>query len=186
MSSAQDLLAFIDSGEKSGGILIGLILYVTWTFSLTAFSILYLFCSFGVLIFMYWEEFHFFFFLGIFFIYISSAIPKVPYNPPPTALPTHSHFLVLAFPCTEHIKFARPRGLSFHWWLTRPSSDTYAARVKSSRLLVSSYCSNYRVADPFSSLGTFSSSSIGGPVMHPIADCEYPLLCLLGPGIASQ
>ena len=83
MTSAQDLLAFIDSGEKSGGILIGLILYVTWTFSLTAFSILYLFCSFGVLIFMYWEEFHFFFFLGIFFIYISSAIPKVPYNLPP-------------------------------------------------------------------------------------------------------
>ena len=24
------------------------------------------------------------------------------------------------------------------------------------------------------------------PVIHPIADCEHPLLCLLGPGIASQ
>ncbi len=49
-------------------------------------------------------------------------------------------------------------------------------------VLVSSYCcSTYRVADPFSSLGTFSSSSIGGPVIHPIADCEHPLLCLLGP-----
>jgi hypothetical protein len=35
-------------------------------------------------------------------------------------------------------------------------------------------------------LGTFSSSSIGGPVIHPIADCEHPLLCLLGPGIVSQ
>jgi hypothetical protein len=23
-------------------------------------------------------------------------------------------------------------------------------------------------------------------VIHPIADCEHPLLCLLGPGIASQ
>jgi hypothetical protein len=23
-------------------------------------------------------------------------------------------------------------------------------------------------------------------VIHPIADCEYPLLCLLGPGIVSQ
>jgi hypothetical protein len=43
-----------------------------------------------------------------------------------------------------------------------------------------------RVADPFSSLGTFSSSSIGGRVTHPIADCEHPLLCLLGPGIVSQ
>jgi hypothetical protein len=31
-------------------------------------------------------------------------------------------------------------------------------------VLISSYCcSTYRVADPFSSLGTFSSSSIGGP-----------------------
>jgi hypothetical protein len=23
-------------------------------------------------------------------------------------------------------------------------------------------------------------------MIHPIADCEHPLLCLLGPGIASQ
>jgi hypothetical protein len=54
-------------------------------------------------------------------------------------------------------------------------------------VLVSSYCcSTYRVADPFSSLVTFSSSSIGGPVIHPLADCEHPLLCLLGPGIVSQ
>jgi hypothetical protein len=37
-----------------------------------------------------------------------------------------------------------------------------------------------------SSLNTFSSSSIGDPVIHPIADCEHPLLCLLGPGIVSQ
>jgi hypothetical protein len=35
-------------------------------------------------------------------------------------------------------------------------------------------------------LDTFSSSSTGGPVIHPIADCEHPLLCLLGPGIVSQ
>ena len=54
-------------------------------------------------------------------------------------------------------------------------------------VLVSSYCcSTYRVAESFSSLGTSSSSSIGGPVFHPIADCEHPLLCLPGPGIASQ
>jgi hypothetical protein len=45
------------------------------------------------------------------------------------------------------------------------------------------FCSTYRVIDPFSSLGTFSSSSIGGPVIHPIADCELPFLCLLGPSI---
>jgi hypothetical protein len=54
-------------------------------------------------------------------------------------------------------------------------------------VLVSSYCcSTYRVADPFSSLGTFSSFSIGGPVFHPIDDCEHQLLYLPGTGIASQ
>ena len=54
-------------------------------------------------------------------------------------------------------------------------------------VLVSSYCcSTYRVVDPFSSLGTFSSSSTGGPVFHPIGDCEHPLLYLPGTGIASQ
>jgi hypothetical protein len=54
-------------------------------------------------------------------------------------------------------------------------------------VLVSSYCcSTYRVADPFSSLGTFSSSSIGGPVFHSLDDCEHPLLYLPGTGIASQ
>jgi hypothetical protein len=35
-------------------------------------------------------------------------------------------------------------------------------------------------------LGTFSCSSIGGPWIHPIADCEHSLLCLPGPGIVSQ
>ena len=52
MRSAQDLLAFMVSGEKSGVILIGLALYVTWPFSLTAFNILSLFSAFGVLIIM--------------------------------------------------------------------------------------------------------------------------------------
>jgi hypothetical protein len=32
---------------------------------------------------------------------------------------------------------------------------------------------------------TFSSSSIGGPVLHPKDDCEDPLLYLPGTGIAS-
>jgi hypothetical protein len=48
------------------------------------------------------------------------------------------------------------------------------------------YYSSYRVADPFSSLGTFSSSFIRGPVFHPIADCEHPLLYMPGIGIASE
>jgi hypothetical protein len=53
-------------------------------------------------------------------------------------------------PALRYIRSARPMGLFFHWWLTRPSSDTYAARDTSSGrgLLVSSYyCSTYRVAD---------------------------------------
>jgi hypothetical protein len=111
----------------------------------------------------------------------------------PTCSPTHSptHPLPLLGPgvppVLRHIKFAWLMGLSFHWWPTRPSSDSYAARDMSFGVLVSSYCcSTYRVADPFSSLGNISSSSIGGPVIHPIADCEHPLLCLLGPGIVSQ
>jgi hypothetical protein len=54
-------------------------------------------------------------------------------------------------------------------------------------ILVSLYCSStYRVPDPFSDLGTFSSSSIGSPVFHPIGDYEHPFLCLPGTGIASQ
>jgi hypothetical protein len=46
-------------------------------------------------------------------------------------------------------------------------------------------CPTYRVADPFSSLGAFSSFSIGDPVFHLIDDCEHPLLYLPGTGIAS-
>ena len=39
------------------------------------------------------------FLLGIYFIYISNAILKVPYTlPPATPLPTHSQFLALVFP----------------------------------------------------------------------------------------
>ena len=53
-------------------------------------------------------------------------------------------------------------------------------------MLVSSYgCSSYGAANPFSSLGTFSSSFIGDPVFHPIDDCEHPLLHLPGTSIAS-
>jgi hypothetical protein len=57
-------------------------------------------------------KYFFNFLLDIFFIYISNAIPKVSYTlppPRPASLPTHSHFLALAFPILRHIKFARPR-----------------------------------------------------------------------------
>ena len=53
--------------------------------------------------------------------------------------------------------------------------------------MASSYCcSSYRIADPFSSLGTFSSSFIGSPGFHSIDDCEHPLLYLQGTGIAPE
>jgi hypothetical protein len=51
--------------------------------------------------------------LGIFFIYISSAIPKVLHTLPLIPLPTYSHFLPWCSPVLRHIKFARPMGLSF-------------------------------------------------------------------------
>jgi hypothetical protein len=100
---------------------------------------------------------------------------------------THSPFLVLAFPCTGNIVLARPKTspLIDGWVghsLLHMQQETQALGV-----LVSSYCcSSYRVADHFSSLGTFSSSLIGGSVFHTIDDCEHPLLYLPGTGIASH
>jgi hypothetical protein len=129
------------------------------------------------------------FLLDIFFIYISNAIPKVPYTLPPCLAPqpTHSCFLALAFPYKGHIIFARPRA--------SPSNDGQLGilllhmQLETLTLgaLVSLYCcSTYRVEDLFSSLNTFSSSFTGGHLFHLIDDCEHPLLYLPGTGIASQ
>jgi hypothetical protein len=128
----------------------------------------------------------FLFLLDIFFIYISNAIPSPPHpallpNPPtPASWSWHS-------PVLGHMIFKRPRpsppidGRLGHL-LLHMQLETQLWGV-----LVSLYrCSSYRVADPFSSLGTCSSSSIGDPVFHPIDDCEHPLLYLPGTGIASQ
>jgi hypothetical protein len=48
----------------------------------------------------------------------------LPHPPTPTSWPWCS-------PVLRHIRSARPMGLSFHWWPTRPSTDTYAARATS-------------------------------------------------------
>ena len=102
------------------------------------------------------------------------------YPPTPTSWPWCS-------PVLGNIKFAIPRAsLSSDGWLghllLHMQLETRVLGV-----LVSSYCcSTYRVEDHFSSLGTFSSSTIGGPVFHPIANCEHPLLCLQGIDMASQ
>ena len=125
-----------------------------------------------------------------FFYYIFSSFTfqmlsrksPIPF-PHPAPQPTHSHFLALVFPCTGAYNLRKTKGLSSHWWPTRTSSATYTTRgtALGGKVLVSLYyCSSYRVADPFSSLGTFSSSFIGGPVFHQIDDCEHPLLYLPG------
>jgi hypothetical protein len=52
--------------------------------------------------------------LGIFFIYISNAILKVPYTlSHPAPLPTHSHFLALVFPYTGAYKVCKTKGPLF-------------------------------------------------------------------------
>jgi hypothetical protein len=142
------------------------------------FHITFLFFLFSLIFFItYFPQLHF------------QCYPKSPPYPPPN-FPTHPFpfFWPWRSPVLGHIQFAWPMGPSFQWWPTRPSFDTYAARVKSSAgyWLVHNVVPPIGLQDPFSSLGTFSSSSIGSPVIHPIADCEHPLLCLLGPGIVSQ
>ena len=57
--------------------------------------------------------FSFFLKLGIFLIYISNAIPKVPHTYLPTPLPAHSYFLVLVFPSTEAYKVCKTKGSRF-------------------------------------------------------------------------
>ena len=104
----------------------------------------------------------------------------LPNQPTPASWPWHS-------PVLGHIIFARPRdsppsdGRLGHL-LLHMQLETRAQGVP----FTSYSCSSYRVTDPFSSLGTFSSSSIGVPVFQPIDDCEHPLLYLPGTGIASQ
>jgi hypothetical protein len=58
--------------------------------------------------------FFIYFLLDIFFIYISNAIPKVPYMLlPPCSPPTHSRFLALACPCTGAYKVCKTKGPLF-------------------------------------------------------------------------
>jgi hypothetical protein len=69
------------------------------------------------------------------FLYLHfQCYPKVPQTLPlPLPYPSTPTFWPWRSPVLGHIKFAIPRGLSFHWCPTRPSSDTYAARDRSSR-----------------------------------------------------
>jgi hypothetical protein len=91
--------------------------------------------SAGKFIFLFLFSFLFFSFLkillDIFFIYISNAIPKVPYTLPPTCSPTHP-LLGPGVPCTGAYKVCKTNGPLFSLMAKRPSSATYAARDTSS------------------------------------------------------
>jgi hypothetical protein len=112
---------------------------------------------------------------------IHSPFSLLPYPPIPASWPWHS-------PVLGHIIFARPRASSpIDGRLGDPLLHMQLETRAGGGVLVSSYCcSSCRIADLFSSLGTFSSSSIGDPVFHPIDDYEHPLLYLPGTGIVSQ
>ena len=81
------------------------------------------------------------FFLFIYYVFSSMTFPMLfQKSPIPFPhFPTHpfSFFWPWRSHVLGHIKFVCPMGLSFQWWPSRPSFDTYIARVKSSRVLVS-------------------------------------------------
>ena len=110
---------------------------------------------------------------------IPSPHALLPYPPTPASWPWHSCVL-------GHIKFAIPgASLPSDGWLCHLLLHMQL-EIQALGVLVSSYyCSTYKVAEPFSSLGAFSSFSIGSPVFHLINDCEHPPLYLPGTGIAS-
>jgi hypothetical protein len=75
-------------------------------------------------------------FLLYFFHLHFKCYPKSPLCPPPNpaSLPTHSHFLALAFPCSGAYKVCRTKRPLLP--MTRPSSATYAARDRSSYKII--------------------------------------------------
>jgi hypothetical protein len=83
--------------------------------------------------------FFFLFFITYFPQLHFQCYPKsLPYPPPHFPTNPFPFFWPWRSPVLGHIKFASPMGISFQGWPTRPSFDTYVARVKSSRVLVSS------------------------------------------------
>jgi hypothetical protein len=80
-------------------------------------------------------------FFFIYYVFSSITFPTLSQKSP-TSSPTLP--LPLLGPVLRHIKFAQPMGLSFHWWPTRPSSTTYAARDTSS----GGYCVVHIVVPP--------------------------------------
>jgi hypothetical protein len=113
--------------------------------------------------------------------------PKSPI-PSPSLLPNPSISLSWPWhsPVLGHMIFTRPRASPpIDGRLGHPLLHMQLETQIWGVLVSSHCCCSYRVADPFSSLGTFSSSFIRVPVFHPIDDCEHPLLYLPGTGIVS-
>jgi hypothetical protein len=52
-------------------------------------------------------------FIGYFLHLHFKCYPESPLYPPPAPLPTHSHFLALAFPCTGAYKVYKTKGPLF-------------------------------------------------------------------------
>jgi hypothetical protein len=109
--------------------------------------------------------------------FLVSSLKESPLHTSPAPLPNPP--TPTSWPCIPpllgHIIFPRPRASPpIDGQLGNPLLHMQR-ETQTLGVLVSSYCSSYRVAHPFSSLGSFSSSFIGGPVFHPIDDCEYPL-----------
>jgi hypothetical protein len=110
-----------------------------------------------------------------------------------------THLLTLAFlprhfPTLGHWT----KGLSSHWWLTRPSSATYAAETIGPCILFGWWFSFSELWGVWLddiillSMGLktpsalFSNSSVGDPVLSPMVGCENPPLYLSGSGRTSQ
>jgi hypothetical protein len=105
------------------------------------------FFPFHLLFFLYIPDIYFSvreltkFLISFFLIFISyflhlyfQGYPKTPPYPFPLLLyPLTPTSWLLWSPVLRPIKFTGPMGLSFHWGLTRPSSNTYAAKDRSSR-----------------------------------------------------
>jgi hypothetical protein len=78
---------------------------------------------------------HFFFFFSVsffirYFLHQNfKCYPEIPLYPlQPGPQPTHSCFLALALACTGTYDLHKTKDLFSHWWLTKPSSATYATR----------------------------------------------------------
>jgi hypothetical protein len=111
-------------------------------------------------------------------------MPKVPHTLLPTPLPTHSHFLALAFPSTGAYKVCKA-SLSCDGGLGHLLIYMQLESRAPGYWLVHNVVPPIGLQIPLATW-VLSLAPPLGPVIYPIADCERPLMCLLGLGIVSQ